>query len=83
MGYMVLRRFTYVPTYECLRRCLGNDKWCVAYPNSAVYNLPIILSDHALTLTITQLWLLNKKQILSFKDGGCLKMDFKEQIIRF
>jgi hypothetical protein len=32
----------------------GNDELCVSYLNTTIYNLPIILSDHALALTITQ-----------------------------
>jgi hypothetical protein len=27
--------------------CLGNAKWCLVYPNTAVYNLPMIYIDHA------------------------------------
>jgi hypothetical protein len=32
----------------------GNDELCVPYPNTAVYNLAIILSAHAPVITITQ-----------------------------
>lgn len=50
------KRFSSKPTFERLDRCLANAEWCVAFPISNVYNMPIIhsLSDHAAILLSTE-----------------------------
>ncbi|PNT71164.1 hypothetical protein BRADI_2g23916v3, partial [Brachypodium distachyon] len=47
------KRFTSKLVFERLDRCLANAGWCDRFPNTNVYNLPILLSDHAPILTIT------------------------------
>jgi len=39
--------FTTNPTYERLDRCLRNAEWCVAFPSTTIYHLPMLHSDHA------------------------------------
>jgi endonuclease/exonuclease/phosphatase family metal-dependent hydrolase len=49
------RHFSSKPIYERLDRCLVNADWCDVFPNSNVYNNPLIhsLSDHAPLLLST------------------------------
>jgi hypothetical protein len=47
-------RFSSNPVFERLDRCLANVEWCVVFPNTNVFNLPIILSDHAPILVSTE-----------------------------
>ena len=48
-------RFSSRPIFERLDRCLANADWCVMFPNTNIFNLPIIhsLSDHAPILIST------------------------------
>ncbi|KAG2557911.1 hypothetical protein PVAP13_8NG257206 [Panicum virgatum] len=46
------KRFSSVPTYERLDHCLGNVEWCLAYPNTTIYHLPMMYNDHAPILAI-------------------------------
>jgi endonuclease/exonuclease/phosphatase family metal-dependent hydrolase len=46
------RRHNTTPTFERLDRCLANAEWCTAYPNTTVYHLPMLCSDHAPILTL-------------------------------
>jgi hypothetical protein len=46
------KRFTYVPTYERLDRCLGNAEWCKVFPSTTIYHLPMMYSDHAPILAV-------------------------------
>ena len=46
------KRFSFVPTYERLDRCLGNAEWCLAYPSTTIYHLPMMYSDHAPILAV-------------------------------
>ncbi|PNT72286.1 hypothetical protein BRADI_2g42313v3, partial [Brachypodium distachyon] len=45
------KRFSSKLVFERIDRCLANAYWTCLFPNANVYNLPIILSDHALVLT--------------------------------
>ncbi|PNT68069.1 hypothetical protein BRADI_3g35462v3 [Brachypodium distachyon] len=47
------KRFASHPIFERLDRCLANAGWCDCFPNTNVYNLSILLSDHVPILTIT------------------------------
>ena len=47
------KRFSSTPIFERVDRCLANAEWCGMFPNTNVYNLPIILSDHAPILDST------------------------------
>lgn len=40
------KHFTTNRTFERLDRCLGNADWCQAFPNTVVYHLPMLYSDH-------------------------------------
>lgn len=62
------KRFSSNPVFERLDRCLVNAEWCGLFPNTNVFNLPIILSDHAPILVSTP------KLHLNLKTGGPLKM---------
>lgn len=42
-----------MPTHERLDRCFVNAEWCNGFPNTDVYNLPIMYSDHATILAIS------------------------------
>src|ERR1041385_7122807 len=44
---------TATPIYQRLDRCLVNADWLALHPTSKVLNLPIMLSDHAPILFIT------------------------------
>jgi hypothetical protein len=46
------KRFTYVPTYERLDRCLGNAGWCQAFPFTTIHHLPMMYNDHTPILAI-------------------------------
>jgi hypothetical protein len=46
------KRFTFVPTYECLDRCLANAEWCKAFPTTDFLHLPMMYNDHAPILLI-------------------------------
>ncbi|PNT76038.1 hypothetical protein BRADI_1g43245v3 [Brachypodium distachyon] len=59
------KRFTSHPIYRRLDHCLANSEWCASFPNTNVYNLPIILSDHAPILATTGS--IFKRPKLSFK----------------
>ena len=41
------KRFSSVHTYQRIDRCLGNAEWCLAFPSTAIYHLPMMYSDHA------------------------------------
>jgi hypothetical protein len=58
------KRFNTAPTFERLDCCLANAEWCMAYPRTTVYHLPMLCSDHAPILgrlstifSITNCWL--------------------------
>lgn len=40
------------PTFERLDQCLANAEWCMAYPQTTVYHLPMLRSNHAPILTL-------------------------------
>ncbi|PNT75667.1 hypothetical protein BRADI_1g36516v3 [Brachypodium distachyon] len=46
------RRYSSTPLYERLDRFFANPKWSDMFPNANVYNLPIMLSDHAPVLAM-------------------------------
>lgn len=48
------KRFSSSPVFERLDRCLANAEWCTIFPNTNVFNLPIILGDHAPILVSTE-----------------------------
>jgi hypothetical protein len=46
------KRFATNPTYERLDRFLGNAEWCVAFPSTTIYHLPMLRSDHVPILAV-------------------------------
>lgn len=72
------KRYSSVPTYERLDRCLANVEWCNVYPNTSVFNLPIIISDHAPILTISQPTTVKIKKSFKFENWWLMEKDFQE-----
>jgi hypothetical protein len=46
------KRFSSVSTYERLDRCLANAEWCLSFPSTTIYHLPMMYSDHAPILAV-------------------------------
>ena len=46
------KRFTSSPTFQRLDRCFANVEWCMIYPCTSVFHLPMLNSDHAPILTL-------------------------------
>jgi hypothetical protein len=46
------KRFTSAPTFQRLDRCFANAEWCMIYPRTSVFHLPMLNSDHAPILTL-------------------------------
>lgn len=46
------KRFTTNPTFQRFDRCLANAEWCMAFPATAIFHLPMIYSDHAAILAV-------------------------------
>uniref|UniRef100_A0ACD5Z7B9 Uncharacterized protein n=1 Tax=Avena sativa TaxID=4498 RepID=A0ACD5Z7B9_AVESA len=70
--------FSSTPVFERLDRCLANAEWCGIYPNTNVFNLPIMFSDHAPILISTESHF--RKPKLSFKFGNWWTMEDDFQI---
>jgi hypothetical protein len=73
------KRFSSNPTYERLDRCLVNADWCDAFPNSNVYNMPLIhsLSDHAPILFSTDGPARKLKRSFKFENWWLKENDFQ------
>jgi hypothetical protein len=73
------KRFSSKPTYERLDRCLVNAEWCVDYPVSNVYNMPLIhsLSDHAAILLSTEGPVRRVKRSFKFENWWLKEQDFQ------
>lgn len=72
------KRFTSIPTYERLDRCFANVEWCKVFPNTAVYNLPIMYSDHAPILTISKPVTVKTKRPFKFENWWLLEEDYHD-----
>ena len=70
------RRYTSKPTLERLDRCLANADWCNIFPNSNVFNLPIIFSDHAPILLSTDGQYRKPKRNFKFENWWLMENDF-------
>jgi hypothetical protein len=46
------KRFSSVPTYEMLDRCLANAEWFMSFPSTTIYHLPMMHSDHVPILMV-------------------------------
>jgi hypothetical protein len=71
------KRFTFVPTYERLDRCLANAEWCRAFPTTIVLHLPMIYNDHAPILLIPSQRKRPKKPF-RFENWWLMEQDFHD-----
>lgn len=61
---------------ERLDKCLVNVEWCGVFPNSNVFNLPIIYSDHAPILLSTETQMRKPRRNFKFENWWILEKDF-------
>jgi hypothetical protein len=71
------KRFSSKPIFERLDRCLANAEWCTIFPNTNVFNLPIILSDHAPILISTDSKFQRPKLHFKFENWWTYEEDFR------
>jgi hypothetical protein len=71
--------FSSTPIFERLDHCLANAEWCSLYPNTNVFNLPIIhsLSDHAPILISTDSQFRKPKLHFKFENWWTFEEDFQ------
>jgi hypothetical protein len=72
------KRYSSNPVYECLDRGLVNPEWCAIYPNTNVFNLPIILSDHSPILISTDGTYKKPRQKFKFENWWLMEDDFQD-----
>ena len=72
------RRFSSKPLFQRLDRCLANTEWCSVYPNSNVFNMPLIycFSDHAPILCSTDGAARKVKNFFKFENWWLKEPDF-------
>jgi hypothetical protein len=70
------KRFSSKPVFERLDRCLANAEWCAIFPNTNVFNLPIMLSDHAPILVSTKSQVRRPKLNFKFENWWTMENDF-------
>jgi len=70
------RRFSTSPTYERLDRFFGNADWCSNFPNTSVYHLPMIYSDHAPILAVINSMRRKFKKSFKFENWWLLTDDY-------
>jgi hypothetical protein len=71
------KRFSSNPTYERLDRCLGNVEWCSAFPNTVVYHLPMMKSDHAPILAMLNTKVHKYSRSFKFENWWLLEDDYE------
>jgi hypothetical protein len=71
------KRFSSIPTYERLDRCLANADWCRIFPTASVLHLPMMYSDHTPILLLSVSNRHRPKNPLDLKIGGSWKMIFR------
>jgi hypothetical protein len=71
------KRFSSTPIFERLDRCLANAEWCAIFPSTNVFNLPIILSDHAPILISTESKFHKPKLQFKFENWWTYEDDFQ------
>jgi hypothetical protein len=73
------RRFSSNPLFQRLDRCLANNQWCINYPSTKVYNMPLIynFSDHAPILLSTNGKAKNIKSHFKFENWWLKEEDFQ------
>ena len=72
------KRFSSVPMFERLDRCLANAEWCGYFPNTNVYNLPIMFDDHAPILLSTDSQFRRPKLKFKFENWWSLEPDYQQ-----
>lgn len=72
------KRFNSNPTYERLDRCLGNAGWCITFPNTMIYHLPVMKSDHAPILAVLDSQRPKVKRPFKFENWWTLEKDFEQ-----
>lgn len=71
------KRFFSTPIFERLDRCLANAEWCALYPNTNVFNLPIMLRDHAPILVSTESKFQKPRLTFKFENWWTFEDDFQ------
>jgi hypothetical protein len=72
------KRFSSIPTYECLDRCLANAEWCRLFPTSSVLHLPMMYSDHAPILLLSISNRQRPKKPFRFENWWLMEQDFQD-----
>jgi len=72
------KRFSSVPTYERLDRCLGNAEWCMAFPTTTIYHLPMLYSDHAPILAVLNSQRVRTNKPFRFENWWLMEQEYHE-----
>ena len=72
------KRFSSFPTYERLDRFFGNAEWCANFPNTSVFHLPMLYSDHAPILAVLNSVCRKANHPFRFENWWLLTEDFGE-----
>jgi hypothetical protein len=70
------KRFSSTPIFERLDKCLVNAEWCGVFPNTNVFNLPIMFSDHAPILISTESQFRKPKRTFKFENWWTYEEDY-------
>uniref|UniRef100_A0ACD5YDC5 Uncharacterized protein n=1 Tax=Avena sativa TaxID=4498 RepID=A0ACD5YDC5_AVESA len=71
------KRFSSTPVFERLDRCFANAEWCDLFPNTNVFNLPIMFGDHAPILVSTESQYRRPKLKFKFENWWTMEEDFQ------
>lgn len=72
------KRFNTTPTFERLDRCFANVEWCMAYPRTTVYHLPMLQSDHTPILALLDSNRTNTAKPFRFENWWLMEQDYEE-----
>jgi hypothetical protein len=72
------KRFSSIPTYERLDRCLANAEWCRVFPTSSVLHLPMMYNDHAPILLLSISDRQRPKKPFRFENWWLMEEDFQD-----
>jgi hypothetical protein len=72
------KRFASKPLFQRLDRCLVNHEWCMNYPISNVFNMPLLpcFSDHAPILLSTNGKMRKPRRTFKFENWWLKEEDF-------
>ncbi|EEC77009.1 hypothetical protein OsI_15342 [Oryza sativa Indica Group] len=62
-----------------LDRCLANVEWCMNFPNTTVYHLPMLYSDHAPIIAILNPKSRRPRRSFKFENWWLLESDFNQE----